>query len=196
MKDLMTDDTPLYSQRNNEILPPEACNVTAMCQALAICGYQFPKGDYRQEEDNLMYFILHDPRVRDFYVKYNQPSYKPYELHEALCYATNLWMDKHVCAFRASIDFEKTISNIDHGNCILFGGRYPTYKGTLIDHITCCHGYAGDNIILADSWGNYQTLYAETRAQRSVLMPHEDFISYIKTPEVDVKWGDIVYARS
>ena len=44
--ELMLPGHSLYSQRNNELLPTSACNVTAMCQALHIGGYTFPKGKY------------------------------------------------------------------------------------------------------------------------------------------------------
>lgn len=193
--ELMLPGHSLYSQRNNELLPTSACNVTAMCQALHIGGYTFPKGKYAQEEDNLMYFILHDSRVQSFYKSIGSTA-NPYEIHEVLCYATNLWMGRDVCDRIHNISQNKLIELNQQHCCVLLSGHYPSYTGRSIDHITCCHDVEHDGIRMTDSWGDYHTLYTEQHAQRNVFMSWDDFYEYIKPVKGAVKCGDVVYARS
>lgn len=186
----------VYSQRNNKLKPESACNVTAMCQALSILGYTFPKGKYEQEEDNLMDFLMTNERVQRAYK--NNPlssQFDPNEIHEILCYGTNLWMNKHVTAFRGSLSYKDITSNIDDGNCILLSGLFPTYNGRPINHIICCYKYDDDGIIIADSWGDYRTLYTEKHAQLNIHMSKHDFTTFLKPLEADIKWGDIVYGQ-
>ena len=57
---------PYYTQRNNQLKPNGACNVTAMIAALLAAGYaveQLATERFRQPEDALMDFIVHDERT-------------------------------------------------------------------------------------------------------------------------------------
>lgn len=132
------------TQRNNEIVWPSkeeypnaqyivswknTCNVTAYVQALEYAGWQFPKGKYKQPEDNLAYFILTDQRIRDAYKK-GQPAmydswmrslagqcskqelsgtFPPTELHMYLSMGANLFLGSTASAFSTNVNFVKAL---------------------------------------------------------------------------------------
>ena len=179
---LRKDNIPSYSQRNNEINPLGACTVTAMCQALAILGYTFPKGKYKQEEDNLADFIMHDKDCRVLYDKLDpKHKYKPYEIHRILCHGTDKWLNKYrTCRDKEIVAVTQIIEEIKKLNCVLLSGRFPTYKDTQIDHIVCCHGFTDRGLLISDSYGNYQNLYADGVCSKNVEMPWQDVTDYIK----------------
>lgn len=178
---LRKDDVPSYSQRNNKINPFGTCATTAMCQALAILGYTFPPGPYEQEEDNLTDFILNDKDCK-LLQKSLDPNYEymPYSVHHILCYGTDKWLGKYICADKEIVSVTQIIENIKKGNCVLLSGRFPTYKGTSIDHIICCHGFNDDGLIISDSYGNYQNLYSDKISGKNIVMPWKDVTEYIK----------------
>jgi len=80
---------PYYTQRNNEVSPNQACNVTSMTMGLIYNGLIYKDGDqwynkngvniytlnktslpdvpYKQFEDNLMYYTRHDTKILEYY---------------------------------------------------------------------------------------------------------------------------------
>ncbi len=181
MINLRRDNISSYSQRNNEIAPLEACPVTAMCQALAILGYTFPDGPYKQEEDNLAEFITKDKDCKVLYKNLDpNHEHKPYGIHRILCYGTDKWLNKHICRDKEVVSVTQIIENITKGNCVLLSGRFPTYRGTPINHIICCHGFNDDGLIISDSYGNYRNLYADKICGKNIVMPWKDVTEYIK----------------
>lgn len=129
------------SQRNNELIWPtekeypkaqyrtswkNMCNVTSYVMALEYSGWKFPKGKFKQPEDNLGYFILTDKSVREK-MKKNAPvmydlwmkslegkctekelkydMYFPTELHDYLSFGANQWLGKEASQFETNRPF-------------------------------------------------------------------------------------------
>lgn len=102
------------------------CNVTSLCEALKVAGYEFPRGKYSQPEDNLADFILNSPEIDGIYrAKYPalhagwrdglRTSYSPLEVHDLLCEGANLWFGRTVDVFRTDVDipllFNQAVNN-------------------------------------------------------------------------------------
>lgn len=67
-----SQNKPYYTQRNNEIKPGSACNVTAMIMALSAAGWPVDRlsdSAHSQPEDALMFFLCNDRSVRDAWLK-------------------------------------------------------------------------------------------------------------------------------
>ena len=58
-----------YSQRNNEADPSSTCGTTNMVQALDYAGWELPKGEHNQPEDNLTQFCRTNEEVLNYYNK-------------------------------------------------------------------------------------------------------------------------------
>ena len=133
-----------YSQRNNEIIWPDhskfpnsqlsvdwksTCNVTAYIAALAIAGWNFPSGKYKQPEDNLADFILSSTEIDSLYQKQCPAMWRSYvralngqcskqelknvftkvELHEYLSKGANLWLGSTASTFSTNVNFVKAL---------------------------------------------------------------------------------------
>lgn len=140
-KDKNGNDILNSSQRNNELIWPtekeypkaqyrtswkNMCNVTSYVMALEYSGWKFPKGKFKQPEDNLGYFILTDKSVREK-MKKNAPvmydlwmkslegkctekelkydMYFPTELHDYLSFGANKWLGKEASQFETNKPF-------------------------------------------------------------------------------------------
>jgi hypothetical protein len=91
-----------------------------MC--LDYCKYTFPKGEYKQPEDNLAHYMIYNPEI-DAYYKQISPyyddwkngkknSYSPLEIHAVLSYATNKWMGKQVTSFSQNVPIDSIFEEI------------------------------------------------------------------------------------
>ncbi|MBR0101011.1 MAG: C39 family peptidase, partial [Treponema sp.] len=166
---------PYYTQRNNALKPNCACNVTAMIAALLAAGYaveQLATEKFRQPEDALMDFIVHDERTLALW-KVLDPSRHnaPNEWHPVLALGTNLFLrerglvGKDVNAvewgeWRSKSQITETIRN---GGAAVLSGLFPAGGRKTIGHVVACVGFKEDDegnithFIIDDSWGNYHT---------------------------------------
>ena len=171
-KDRFGNEILNSSQRNNELVWPTVkdypkaqyrtswrnmCNVTSYAMALEYAGWIFPKGQFKQPEDNLGLFILTDKSIRDK-MKKSAPilydlwmrslegkcterelksMYFPTELHDYLSFGANQWLGKDVSEFKTESSFKTVLwNNMVYNNLPLvistiFGG---------FGHIVCCSG--------------------------------------------------------
>jgi hypothetical protein len=157
-----------------------------MVMALDYLGYQFPKGEYDQPEDNLRKFI---------------ESYdKNPEIHTELSEYTNKWMGRDVTNFSTSRKINDILSEILNGRPVVISGTFPgcpTKRVNPLGHIVCLVGaewpgndWIGppDSIIWDDPYGN--TLNDWQGAGNDVKVDSKTFIEWIKPiGNVSVKWG-------
>jgi hypothetical protein len=175
-----------YSQRNNAVKPLESCNVTSMVMALDYLGYQFPKGEYEQPEDNLRSFI--------------EAGGKNPENHYDLSEMTNRWMGREVTKFGTSRKINDIFSELLAGRPAVISGTFPgfpTKKAQPLGHIVCLVGaewpgknWTGppDSVIWDDPYGN--TLNDWKGAGNDVKLDYQKFIDWIKpVGNISFKWG-------
>jgi hypothetical protein len=179
-----------FSQRNNLIKPLESCNVTSMVMALDYLGYQFPKEEYEQPEDNLRKFI--------------ENYGKNPEVHAELSEYTNRWMNREVTRFSTNRKISDILAELLAGRPVVISGTfpgYPTRRGKPLGHIVCLVGaewfgndWIGppDSIIWDDPYGN--TLNDWKGTGNDVKADFKTFIEWIK-PVGDplIKWGHFFY---
>jgi hypothetical protein len=144
-----------YTQRNNKYIfihpitkiemtnALSMCNTTAFCEAGEINGFNFPKGEYDQSEDNLTKFIHTDPRVLEYY-KTKMPAmysafergdkdcYPPNQVHAVLCYGFNKWMgcsdDNPIATFKDNMKISDIMLEItQNSSAVVMSGTFP-YK--------------------------------------------------------------------
>jgi hypothetical protein len=179
-----------YSQRNNLIKPLESCNVTSMVMALDYLGYQFPKGEHEQPEDNL----------REFIESYGKNP----EVHAELSEYTNKWMGRKVTDFNTNRKIRDILTELLAGRPVVISGTFPghpTKKPKPLGHIVCLVGaewpgndWIGqpDSIIWDDPYGN--TLDDWKGFGNDVKVDFKTFIDWIK-PVGDplIKWGHFFF---
>jgi len=137
---------PNYSQRNNEIKPLVSCNVTSMVMALCYLGYEFPKGRYRQPEDNLRYHIENDQFCKRYYQDYCQRNpwakgIPAVQIHDVLNWGTNNWMGTQCTHFQSNIPIEEMIHEIKCGRPVVISGSFYREGKEPLDHIVALVGY-------------------------------------------------------
>ena len=200
---------PYYTQRNNQLKPGGACNVTAMIAALLAAGYaveQLATEKFRQPEDALMDFILHDERTLALWKVLDPSGHNaPNEWHPVLALGTNLFLrerglvGKCVDAvewgeWRSKSQITETIKN---GGAAVLSGLFPAGGRKTIGHVVACVGFKEDDegnlthFIIDDSWGDYRTEYADHNGN-NVEMSLEDFNSKIRHCGADNKMAHLI----
>lgn len=200
---------PYYTQRNNQLKPGGACNVTAMIAALLAAGYavdSLATEKYSQPEDALMDFILHDERTLALWKVLDQSGRNaPNEWHPVLALGTNLFLrekglvGKDVNAvewgeWRSKSDIVGTLRN---GGAAVLSGLFVAEGRNTIGHVVACVGFKEDDdgnlthFILDDSWGDYRTEYREQNGN-DIEMPLEDFNSKIRHCGADNKMAHLI----
>lgn len=186
-----------FTQRNNELKPNGACNVTSMINALNAASWpvaQLANERFSQPEDALMDFIKTDRRVNIVWKKFDPSgSYAPNEWHPVLAYGTNLYLQEKGLLRKgdAAVEFGEDrklfdiIRQIDDGGAAVLSGLFVAHGKKTIGHVVACVGYTTDNkndvdaLILDDPWGNYHTEYADPNGN-DIIMPIEDFKKLIR----------------
>ena len=209
MKQNNSENKPYYTQRNNELKPNGACNVTAMIAALSAAGWAVEKMStkkYPQPEDALMHFLLADWRVDSFWRKLDRAGYyPPNEWHPVLAYGTNLYMRD--CGLLAPNEYAVVwgeysyitdiLNAIKSGGAAVLTGVFSTVERKTIGHVVACVGCITDDegkvthLILDDSWGDYRTEYRDCNGN-DIEMPMDDFKSIIRHCNQDIKMAHIV----
>jgi hypothetical protein len=183
MKLIIGQDTPYFSQRNNELDPAVSCQCTAMVQALAILGYQFPAGRHAQPEDNLRSFI-------------KGQGCNP-EIHATLSKLTNMWMGRTVTHFSTDVLIADIFYNIDAALPVVLSGSFPgfpTPRKTPLGHIVTLVGHDENGVVVMDPYGN--TLDDWKGSGRQVLLSMEQFFAWIKPANnARVKWAHLFETR-
>jgi hypothetical protein len=179
---LMTNDIPYYTQRNNELEPNSSCNVTAMVQALCILKIDFPLSIFKQPEDALRHLIVSsggDPAV-----------------HADLSKGFNDWIGTRISSFTMNAAIDDIIVDLEDGMPSVMSGTFP-YKnkdGSVknIGHIVTVSGVETSESgaplawIVQDPYGNTWENWGGSG--RDIIFSHEQFIAFLKNPEKKEKW--------
>lgn len=186
-----------YTQRNNELKPEGACNVTAMINALSAAGWPVEKlatEKYSQPEDALMNFILTDNAIAVAWKRLDPArNYPPNEWHPLLAKGANLYLKKcglladgeDAVFFSESRPWSDIIDVIDNGGAAICTGTFTTATKKAIGHVIAIVGYEKNdqgiitNFIVDDSWGDYRDGY-KTKNGNDVKMPVEDFLCLMR----------------
>lgn len=203
---ILGDDSEYHSQRNNELDPMNTCATTSMVLALETIGYRFSEGKYRQDEDNLTYFMRNDSRVLDYYRqnfprlyedwKKNPTSknvYQPNEVHKVLSYGTNLWMHDNVTEFKESMSIDDIVREIlIRKRPVVISGLFGklnhvvTLVGVIIrkehssrgnDRVRFEHC---ESMVIDDTYGYTENYSRKDINGNNVIMSTSDFIRKIK----------------
>ena len=140
-------DKPYYTQRNNQLNPHGACNVTSMVMALSYLDYTFPKcSTFQQAEDRLYKFILEDPVCKQYLSDFVQQNpwakgIPPMQLHTVLNWATNRWMGRLVTRFHGSLPIDSILKEIREGRPVVISGTFPWPPRKPLGHIVVLVGY-------------------------------------------------------
>ena len=204
-----SQNKPYYTQRNNEIKPGSACNVTAMIMALSAAGWPVDRlsdSAHSQPEDALMFFLCNDRSVRDAWLKVD-PSrrYPPNEWHPVLAYGTNLFLrqkgllgdEADAVEFSERRSLSQFIRALDFGGACVTSGLFTFKSKKVCGHVVAVVGYKTDeegnvvSLIIDDPWGDYRTYYENVRGN-DIEMPIADFKKIIRPAGQDIKIGHII----
>ena len=204
-----SQNKPYYTQRNNEIKPGSACNVTSMIAALAAAGWPVDRlsdSRHSQPEDALMFFLNNDKSVRDAWMKVDPAGrYPPNEWHPVLAYGTNLFLrhkgllgeDADAVEFSERRSLSQFIRAIDSGGACVTSGLFTFRNRKVCGHVVAVVGYRTDedgntvSLIIDDPWGDYRTYYESVRGN-DIEMPLADFKRIIRPAGQDTKIGHII----
>lgn len=197
-----------FTQRNNELKPNGACNVTSMINALNAASWpvaQLANERFSQPEDALMNFILTDRQVQELWRKKDPKGlYPPNEWHEVLCHATNLFLEerKLIHDGRTAVEWgeRRSVSDLvrtlDSGGSAVLRGLFK-YNEKDIGHVVCLVGYEKDscgqirNWIIDDPFGDYRTGYKGLNGN-DIAMPMDDFQRMIRPENNGLKHAHLV----
>jgi hypothetical protein len=188
MNTLKKDD--YFSQRNNELKPFGACNVTMMIMILSQAGYSKDvyimrdfwnaeyKTNFKQPEDSLMNFLQQDKyrekskgALKDWY-KYPEQGFN------ALVDGTNDWMKENICFVSWSESLDMINDYIINGFGVGVCGDFPGTAGHFVD----IGGLSDFGIMINDPYGNYLKEYQDKNGY-DVEMPIGDFNKYVYGPK-------------
>jgi hypothetical protein len=194
---------PNYSQRNNEVKPFESCNVTSMVMALSYLGYEFPKGKYRQPEDNLRFHIENDMYCKRYYQEYcvKNPWAKgipAVQIHDVLNWGTNNWMGAQVTHFQWAVRIDEMINEIKCGRPVVISGTFPREGKEPLGHIVVLVGFNDETreVCYDDPYGKTYE-WAPDVSGNDTWVSWELFIRDIKEPgNALVKWGHLFRERN
>jgi hypothetical protein len=185
-----------FSQRNNKIMPLVTCQVTSMVMGLSYIGWEFPKGEYEQPEDNLKAYFM--------------AQGKNPEIHADLAEYTNRWLGKAAVSFSTKRTMPQIINEILEGRPVIMSGQFPgfpTRRTQPLGHIVCLVGCewqpanAGnpvaspDFFIIDDPYGD--TLNDWKGSGNDIRLDAGTFYNWMK-PEKDqgIKWGHFLKTPS
>ena len=177
-----------YTQRNNEIKPKAACMPTSYAMFLQGNKIHFVNVSRFQDDDYFM-SILSTDMAKDFCIK-KYPWSKgipPNEIHGAYgSFLSPRICGRRVSDFNTHLTFEHYIELIEQGKVIMTSGAFPGLSG----HAFCVIGIHGDDLILADPWGDFHSGYRDT-AGYGVRMNKAEFIKHVKPVDSLTKWSHL-----
>ena len=178
-----------YTQRNNEIRPKAACMPTSYVMFLRGNKISFLNTSKYQDDDYFM-SILSTDMAKDFCIKKYSWSkgIPPNEVHGMYgSYLSPSVCGQRVSDFNTSLLYEHYVELIEQGKVVMTSGSFPGLSG----HAFCVIGLHGDDLILADPWGDFHSNYHSTSGY-GVRMTKEEFIKHVKPVDKQYKWGHIL----
>ncbi|MBR5965374.1 MAG: C39 family peptidase [Treponema sp.] len=201
-----SEGKPYYTQRNNELAPNGACNVTSIIAALSAAGWpvkQLADEKYKQPEDALMSFIRSDGEANALWRKLDPAGrHAPNEWHAVLAYGANKFLrvkglltgSKTAVEFGENWSVASIAKAIDDGGAFVASGVFVAEGKKTIGHVVAVVGVERaddgsiEKFIIDDSWGDYRTEYAD-RNGNDVEMPMSDFIKTLRPCGFQIKLG-------
>jgi hypothetical protein len=181
---------PYYTQRNNELHPMSACNVTAMINALVAAGWKLPETK-EQPEDALLAFIQTNEECEKLWIK-NDPlkQIPPNQWHNVLSLGVNLWLNLPIASINWKTNVVDIVEHLMIGGTCIASGLFPTTEGHFVAIVgTTYEPLDGSvsNFIIDDPWGDYRTNY-KIKNGNSIEMLFEDYEKIIKPIDKKEKW--------
>ncbi len=183
---LSTED--YYTQRNNKIRPMASCMPTSYVMFLKGNNIHFGNSSGMQDDDYFM-SILNTDNARKFCLKKYPWSegLEPETVHGMYgAYLGFFICGKRVSDFNTHLQYDHYLELIEQGRVIMTSGSFPGLAG----HAFCVIGIHGDDLILADPWGDFHSGYKD-HAGYGVRMNKEEFIKHIKPVGEETKWGHV-----
>lgn len=211
----VSDGIPYHSQRNNKIVPLQACNVTSMIMALKQAGVELPDTGYQQPEDALMEVLrsgaAYNMMRRAYPWAYQEDGairFHPNEVHGCLAHFTNEWVGKQVVTFSTSVRLEDILRHVAIMKLgAVVSGVFDMSDGRQLNHVVSVAGvvYRGAidsdtfviddvvSVIIDDPYGDYRTGY--TRHQgNDVKVPLSEFNQIMKKANsLTEKWAHLIW---
>ncbi len=183
---LSTED--YYTQRNNTIRPKAACMPTSYVMFLRGNNIPFQNSSDLQDDDYFMK-ILNTTNAKNFCLKKYPWSegIPPNEIHGLYgSYLGYFICGRRVSDFNTNLQYDHYLELLEQRKVIMTSGSFPGLSG----HAFCVIGIHGDDLILADPWGDFHTGYTD-HAGYGVRMTKEEFIKHVKPVGEDRKWGHV-----
>lgn len=183
---------PYHSQVNNKIYPHSTCNTTSMIMALKQAGHKCEFGD-GQPEDILTELLL-KPKYWDMMDKlspsYKKDGYRPNEIHDCLCAATNEIIGKTVDYFSTNTLVLRIKNHLEDGGGVVLSGKFKLSTGKILNHIVSLAGYSDDGFLIDDPYGNFRTDYSDHHGN-DIFITNDEFFTIFKGTETS-KWAHLI----
>ncbi len=175
-----------YTQRNNTIRPKAACMPTSYVMFLRGNNIPFGNSSELQDDDYFMKILSTDNAKRFCLKKYPwSGGIEPAEVHGIYgSYLSFFVCGRRVSDFNIHLTFDNYLELLEQGKVIMTSGAFPGLAG----HAFCVIGIHGDDLILADPWGDFHSGYTD-HSGYGVRMNKEEFIKHVKPVDEEKKWG-------
>jgi len=177
-----------YTQRNNTIRPLVACMPTSYVMFMKGNHIQYGNSSGLADDDYFMQILNTDNAKNFCYKKYPwSKGIPPNEIHGMYgAYLSFFTCGKRASDFNTHLTFENYIELVEQGKVIMTSGSFTGLAG----HAFCIIGIHGDDLILADPWGDFRDGY-KTHSGYGVRMTKEEFHDHVKPIGSEKKWGHI-----
>ena len=183
---LSTDD--YYTQRNNNIRPKAACMPTSYVMFLRGNNILYGNSSRLPDDDYFMK-ILNTENAKNFCLK-KYPWSKgipPNEVHGMYgSYLSFFVTGKRASDFNTLLTFDHYLELMDQGKVVMTSGSFPGLAG----HAFCIIGIHGDDLILADPWGDFHSGYRD-HSGYGIKMSKKEFIKHVKPEGKLKKWAHV-----
>lgn len=203
---LRADD--YYTQRNNRVVKDDETGLrvgpSAACMPTSrVMFYRANKIVYKSkpgvpDDEYFTQLLLTKDAVAFARKKYPWLSqYPPNEIHGMYgSYLDEIVVGSRVSDFVNNLTWESVIARIEKGQAIMTSGRFSGVSTMIDGHAFCFVGYDGENLLLADPYGDHRTRYVCNRGYL-VPMSKEEFEGYVKPLKNDglpteIKWGHVL----
>lgn len=183
---------PYHTQRNNQKIPHSTCNTTSMIMALKQAGHSCFFGE-GQPEDILTELLLTEKywnMMDKLNPNYRKDGYRPNEIHDCLCAATNEIIGKTVDYFSTETLVLRIKNHLSDGGGVVLSGKFSLSNGKVLNHIVSLAGYGEDGFIIDDPYGNFRTDYKDHKGN-DIFITNDEFFTIFKGSE-DYKWAHLI----
>jgi hypothetical protein len=159
MIDLVPDRKDYYRQTNNELEPGVSCFATSVTAGIDVVdAHDVSRLEqlftYKQPEDNLRWFILHDKECLKFCDKSHPGTdVNPAEWADVMVFAVNKIYMKEKVFYDANITLDELDYDLAHGKPAIMSFRFP--ERMITGHYVLVCGKSEENYIINDPYKNF-----------------------------------------